>query len=645
MNEKFRKGIILFIELVLCVLNGIFLFVFLLPDSEIWWLGSYANLFGLISFTIGGVPVIIESIWELFRKNLTADILFSIALVATLYLEDFFAVSILIIMMGAGEFVEEWTIDRAHGNLESLLELQPDICHKKINMQGGNNNILDVTVGDIVPEDIIIVKQGERIAVDGFVVNGSGSLDQSALNGESIPILKQIGDSVMSGSLVVEGYLEIKCSVPASESSIEKVIELVKKAQEEKSEFQTLTDKWAQIFAPLILITAFMVWLITQNLYFAITVLVVACPCALVLSVPTAFMAAIANASRHGVWIKSGSSIETIGEIDTVMLDKTGTLTTGNLLVSELISINPKYSEREILEISAILEYFSSHPVAKCLLKNCKDRDIIINPPFNFETIIGIGIKGVVNDTTYYLGNKRLFELEELDLKTDYNNFTKTFEVINKFESSGKLNLFLTSQSEVLGVIALEDELREEVSDFIVGLKKLGIKKIGILSGDSKNRSDVIAESMGIDFVRAELKPKEKYQIVQAELDTEKKVVMIGDGINDAPSLALASVGIAIGIGGTALAVEQADMILLDDNISNLVDIFYLGKRTTRKSKINIALAIFLNIIGIFLSIYGILNPISAAGWHIAQSLIVVVNSTFLLRNKINTSKSIKLIK
>ncbi|MFW9882356.1 MAG: heavy metal translocating P-type ATPase [Candidatus Thorarchaeota archaeon] len=633
MNEKIKKGIVLFIELVLCILNGIFLYVCLLPNSGIWWLGSYANLFGLTSFIIGGIPVIIESIKELFRKNLTADILFSIALVATLYLEDFFAISILIIMMGAGEFIEEWTIDRAHGNLESLLELQPNNCHKKIDMQGGNNKIMDVPIEHIIPDDIIIVKQGERIAVDGLVINGSGSLDQSALNGESISILKQIGDNVMSGSLMVEGYLEIQCTAPASESSIEKVIELVKKAQEEKSEFQTLTDKWAQIFAPLTLITSFMVWLITLNLYFAITVLVVVCPCALVLSVPTAFMAAIANASRRGVWIRSGSSIETIGEIDTVMLDKTGTLTTGNLMVSELMPIKPEYSENKILEISAILEYYSSHPIAKCLLKNCKDKEIIINPPSDFETIIGIGIKGVVNDTTYYLGNKRLFVLEELDIKTDYNNLKKTFEVINKFESTGKLNLFLTSQSEVLGVIVLEDELRKEVSEFIVGLKKLGIKKIGILSGDSKDRSDVIAESVGIDFVRADLKPKDKYQIIQAELDTEKKVAMIGDGINDAPSLTLASIGIAIGIRGTALAVEQADMILLDDNISNLVDIFYLGKRTIRKSKINIALAIFLNVIGIFLSIYGILNPISAAGWHITQSLIVVINSTFLLRN------------
>ncbi|KKL20469.1 hypothetical protein LCGC14_2455160, partial [marine sediment metagenome] len=329
MKEKFKKGIILVLELILCILNGVFLYI--IPDSGVWGIRSYANIFGLISLIIGGIPVIIESIREVFHKNLTADILFSIALIATLYLEDFFAISLLIIMMGAGEFIEEWTINRAHGSLESLIDLQPQICHKKIRETENSSSIEDVSVDKITPDDIIIVKQGERIAVDGIVISGSADVDQSALNGESIPTFMKYNDKVLSGSLIVDGYLEIKCLFPAHESSIEKVIRLVKTAQEEKSEFQTLTDKWAQFFAPIIICVALIAWLITQNLYLSVTILVVACPCALVLSVPTAFVASIANAARNGVWVKSGDSIETIGKIDTVMLDKTGTLTTGNL--------------------------------------------------------------------------------------------------------------------------------------------------------------------------------------------------------------------------------------------------------------------------------------------------------------------------
>ncbi len=629
MNEKYKKGIILIIELVSCILNGVFLYI--LPDSGIWWLGSYANIFGLISFVIGGIPVIIKSIREVFHKNFTADILFAIALIATLYLENFFAISILVIMMGAGEFIEEWTINKAHGNLGSLLELQPQVCHKKTEGNGSLLAIKDVPVDEIVPDDILIVKQGERIAVDSIVISGIANVDQSALNGESIPVLKKFNDKVLSGSLIVDGYLEIKCLFPAHESSIEKIVRLVQIAQEEKSEFQTLTDKWAKFFAPLILFIALIVWLITQNLYFSITILVVACPCALVLSVPTAFVASIANSARYGVWVKSGDSIETIGKVDTVMLDKTGTLTTGNLTIAEIFLINPRFSEDMILKTATNLEYYSSHPVAKCLMHNSNLRKINIDPPSNYSILPGIGITGLTQGKNYYFGNKFLLELEKLNLNHSSEQINITQSLIKQSEESGNLPLILAASSEIIGIITLKDELRDSVSEFIIGLEKLGINRIGILSGDNKSRSDAVAENLGITFVKAHLKPEEKYEIIQNEIDNNHKVAMIGDGINDAPSLALSTIGIAIGQGGTALAASQADMILLDDNISNLLHVFDLGRRTIRKSKINIVLALILNIIGIFLSIYGILNPITAAIWHIMESLIVVINSAFLL--------------
>ena len=256
MNNKVGKGLILAFELLLCILNGVLLFI--LPDSGIWVLNSYANIFGLISFIIGGIPVIIHSIIGLYHRDLTADILFSIALIATLYLEDFFAVSILIIMMGAGEFIEEWTIDRSKGNLESLIELRPEFCHKKTGITDDNTTI-DVPTKSIIVGDVILVKQGERIAIDGIVKKGIANLDQSSITGESMPVFRKQGDSVLSGSLVIDGYLEIECSTPANESSIEKVIRMVKNAQEQKSEFQTLTDKWAQYFAPTIIVISIIV--------------------------------------------------------------------------------------------------------------------------------------------------------------------------------------------------------------------------------------------------------------------------------------------------------------------------------------------------------------------------------------------------
>lgn len=630
MNIKLRKGLVLACELLLCILNGVFLFI--LPDSGIWWLKSYGNIFGLISFIIGGVPVIISSIIELSHKNLTADILFSIALIATLYLEDFFAVSILIIMMGAGDFIEEWTLDRSKGNLESLIELQPEICHKK---NGNTDDIstIDVPTKSIVKDDIILVKQGERIAIDGVVINGNANLDQSSITGESMPIFKKPGDSVLSGSLIIDGYLEIECSVPAKESSIEKVINMVINAQNEKSEFQTLTDKWAKFFAPTIILIAIIVWLLTQNLYYSVTVLVVSCPCALVLSVPTAFIASLGNAANHGVWIKSGDSIEKIGKIDTVMLDKTGTLTTGDLIVNRVIENHPSYSSNKIMNLSASLEYYSSHPIAKCLLEKNNMNGLRIDLPADYDIIPGVGISGIIKNQRYYLGNKSLLEMEELNLNHIEKGVNKNLDEFLKIEvDTGDLGLILAIKDEILGFILLRDELRISVVNFVNGLKTLGIKKIGLISGDNEDRSNQVAEELKIDFVRGNLKPEDKFEIIKKEVAQNHHVAMVGDGINDAPSLALATVGIAIGKGGTAIAASQADVILLTDEISNLVHVIDLGRRTIRKSKINIVLALFLNMFGIYLSLIGFLNPISAALWHIIESLIVVINSSFLLK-------------
>jgi heavy metal translocating P-type ATPase len=539
-------------------------------------------------------------------------------------------------MMGSGEFIEEWTIDRAHGNLDTLLELQPELCHKIENNsnEDGNRIIKDVPIHQIKPDDIILIKQGERVAVDGMVVKGAGNLDQSALNGESLPAFKKVGDEVMSGSLIVDGFLEINCITPASKSSIEKVIKLVKKAQEEKSNFQTITDKWAQIFTPLIISIAIIVWVITENIDYVINILVVSCPCALVLSVPTAFMAAIANASRNGIWVKTGASLETVGKVDHVMLDKTGTITTGSLRISDITSINSKYKKNDILEISGALEYYSSHPIAKCILNVCKAENISVDPPNDSNPIVGIGIKASVRNDTFFLGNQELLELDELDLKIPPLDLKKVKDTIKKYISSGKLTLLLSTKSEVIGVLALEDELRGDVLEFINGLKNLKINRIGILSGDSIDRADIIAKKIGVDNVKANLKPEDKYDLIRAELKADRTVAMIGDGINDAPSLALASIGIAIGIGGTALAAEQADMILHDNNLSNIVKIIKIGRRTIKKSIANIILAIILNICGIFLSLSGLLNPGLAASWHIGQSLIVVLNSTLLLKDK-----------
>ncbi len=652
-KEKIKTLVVLGLELVFVILNRIFLASW--TDPQLGWLVSYANIFGLIAFVIGGIPIIYESVHAAIHKDFTADILFSIALISELFLQQFLAIGILLVMMGMGEYLEEYTIEKAHGNMENLIRLIPEKALVKNSLENSESvdasGFHEIFVSEIEIGNTILIKEGGRIPVDGQIVSGFANLDLSAITGESFPVFHKVNDWVPSGGLILEGHLEIECTQVAAHSSIEKVISLVQKAQSTKSKFQNIVDRWAQFFAPTIILIATIVGLITGELYTAVTILTVSCPCALVLSVPTAFIASLANASSHGIWMKSGEAIEKIAQVDTIMLDKTGTLTTGEMQVKDIIPIKNIMTSEQLLTIGSQLEFYSDHPIGRSFLKEALKQNIEIQPATNILTLKGIGIQGEINGNTYTLGNQQLLSstspaMQANNLQTLQNlqNYEEVMTTISGLEKSGVLSFLLHDATQFIGVITLTDTLRQNVKEMITDLREVGIKRIGVLTGDSLERTNVFAKDLDLDFVHAALTPETKYQLIQEEMKNHAHVAMVGDGINDAPSLALADVGIAIGNKATALTTEQADIILTDANLLNLGRAIRIGKRTLNKSKFNISLAILFNTIGISLALI-FFSHYHAASWHIFQSLLVVLNSVLLLDDSPKEKKRLKQLK
>ncbi|MBD3350035.1 MAG: heavy metal translocating P-type ATPase [Candidatus Lokiarchaeota archaeon] len=621
MKKKFEKAVVLIIEITLLVLNITLYNV--LSDSPNSWLGNWANIFGFISFLIGGVKVIIESIINLMHKDFTADILFSIALTASVIIGLHLTAATLILMMGIGDLLEEWTIEKAHGNIKQMLNLLPDNALIKADRE---QKFVEKSIQEIRLGDKVLVKEGTRIPVDGLVIDGEALVNQSSVTGESIPSLKQKEDQVYAGTLVEEGFIIFCAKSICQDSSLEKVVQLVESAQKEKSNFQEITDKWAQYFTPFIIFIALFVWIGTNNILYTMSVLLVSCPCSLLISVPTAFIAAIANSAKNGLWIKSGKIVEKLGRVNMIFLDKTGTLTSGILSVASIYSSKPRKDiEKTILRLAASAEMMANHPIAKAIITRSKLQNIKPIKPISLKSLKGKGIHAEImlegKQNNILVGNALL--LKNLDKELIVENE----HVVNR--------IYVVQNNEVLGHISLRDELKSSARKMVEGLKEIGLRDVIMLTGDKKEIAEYIANELGIEVYKSQMLPEDKLAVVKESMEIGAIPLFIGDGINDAPSIALSSVGVAIGQGGTDIAVDVADVILLSSNLEKIVYAIKLGKKTLKKAKINILIAIIMNFVGILLSIFGILTPIFASAWHVIQSLIVVLNASLILRFKI----------
>ncbi|MFX0098239.1 MAG: heavy metal translocating P-type ATPase [Candidatus Hodarchaeota archaeon] len=628
MGKKQRKSFIFILEVLLLILS--LALEPHLPYSGWIWLGSWSNIFALSCVLIGGVPVFIDTVKALVKKDLTADILFIIALIAAESVKYHVTGATLVLMMGGGELIEEWTIEKTYEHTTTLMDLQPRSVILKVKL--GNDFLTKkVIIDEVKPGDVLIVKSGENIPVDGTITRGRAEIDASLVTGENLPVLYKEKDFIRSGMLVVDGFLEIETSRVGKESSLGKIQDMIDRARSNKSSMQMVTDTWAKFFAPIILLIAFLTYLFTSNLFFTLSVLLVSCPCSLALSVPTAFIASIGLAARKGIWLKSGKVIEDIGRVNMLILDKTGTITFGISSVEGIERISSSVTDEELLKIIKSMEILSPHPLAKNLLAyidatSQKATDALLEVE-DYKNLPGLGISGTIPGYgQIFIGNKNLMEEKGIDVRETLEHYDKDLEVLEKY------SIFITSKNELLGYVLFQDRVKDNVEKTTKRMRKMGVENIIILTGDSSNAAESIGQVINADLVRSNLLPEDKLQFVKEANEKGAITAMAGDGINDAPAMAISNVGIAMGKNGTALTAQQGDIVLMSDDFSKISYIMRLGKKCVTKARLNIILAVIMNFLGIMLSAFGLLAPVYASLYHVVQSLIVVFNSALLIR-------------
>ena len=566
---------------------------------------------------ISGIPMLLLAMTRLIREKwISSALLIAIAMVASLLIGEVFAAGEVAWIMALGALLEDWTVERAKKGLRNLINLTPQTGRR---ITDGTEEV--IPVDEIRLGDTLRILPGESVPVDGEIIKGTSSLDQSIMTGESLPIDKEVGDEVFCGTMNLYGAIDIKATSLGENSSLQKLIDLVKAADEKQAPTQRIADKWATWLVPVALAIAIATWLVTGNLERGVTVLVVFCPCALILATPTAIMAAIGQATKYGVLIKSGEALETLGGLNTLVFDKTGTLTYGNLEVSDVISLKEDLPSEELLKIVASCEKLSEHPLAKAIVKNAKEAQINIEEPQDFKMYPGKGVTCTNSYGKVYAGNSKFLSEYNIDVDVDCQ--------MDKLKHEGKASIIVALNGEVIGLIGLSDVIREDSKDMIEKLHDLGTETI-LLTGDNSETANYFAGQVGIGKVFGNLLPEEKLSWIEKLKSEGKKVCMIGDGVNDAPALKTADVSVAMGSVGSDVAIEAADIALLGDDIGKIPYLKKLSNSTLFTIKANIAMSMTINAAAIICSVLGLLNPVTGAIVHNAGSCLVVLNAALL---------------
>lgn len=581
------------------------------------------NVIMVMSTVISGITIFKNAFNALRYKLVSIELLVSIAVIGAFIIGEYWEAAAVTFLFLLGAFLESITIDKTRKSIKDLLDSSPKIIRILDNGREKLLNPSDVKVGDIV-----IVKPGEQIGVDGIILEGKAYLNQASITGESMPVFKEENGTVYSGTFIESGYLIIKATKVGKDTTFSKILEVVEEAQDKKARVQRYIEKFSKYYTPGIIILAITFFIITRDLRLSLTLLVIACPGALVLSTPMAVVSAIGNGAKHGILVKGGETLELIGKAKVVAFDKTGTLTVGKPIVTKVRGIG--VSTDEVLKISAILETYSEHPLAQAIIKKASEKlGKIDEVPTKTNLIIGKGIAGVYQNKHYLLGNYRLFT----NLKIDY----EIKEYIVQEESRGQTVILLQEEEQIIGVISLSDEIREESKQLIKSLKKMGIKKVVMLTGDNPLSANYLSQILGIDEYYAELMPDEKVDKLQELQRKYGPTIMVGDGINDAPALTLADIGIAIGGSGNDVSMEIADMVLMSDNIGKLTHGIGLSRKMIKIIKQNITFALVIAF-GLLLGV--IVQKVNLSlGMliHELSVIIVLLNSLRLLRYRVDS--------
>lgn len=567
-----------------------------------------------VAILLCGIPIVKESIIGLITElDIKADLLVTIAILSSLFIGESFAAAEIATIMALGGFLEEYTVSKTQSRIKELVNLSPQTATR---IKEGQEETIDV--GEVKIGDILKVLPGESIPTDGIIISGETSIDQSTLTGESIPVDKKEEDEVYSGTINLYGSFTMKTTKISEDSSLQKLIKLVESSKPENAKIVKTADRWATWIVIIAFVSSIITYFVTGEIIRSVTILVVFCPCALVLATPTAIMASIGNLTKYGILVKDGVSIEELARVNELIFDKTGTLTHGTPEIVEIISED----EGEMMHLLASIESKSEHPLAKAIVKHYNNTDL--EEVEDFKMIIGKGVTGTINGSKIIAGNKKLLKDEGIQIKD--------------MVSSGKIEIYLAKDSELLGKVLLADKLRENSKETIKELKDLGIKTT-LLTGDNHEIGQSIANSVNVTNARFNCLPEDKTEYIrQSQLDGNR-IAMIGDGINDAPSLKKANVGIAMGSIGSDISIEAANIALLNDNIEDTPHLIGISRKTIRTIHINICASLTLNIIAIILAILGILNPIAGALVHNIGSVIVIIYSSTLTKYNFNKQK------
>ena len=585
-----------------------------------------------VAIILCGLPIIKEAATCLYEEfDIKADVLVSLALIASVIIGEIFAAGEISVIMTIGALLEDLTVQKAQSGIENLVKLTP----KQARIIRDNKEIM-INADDIEIGDIVRVIAGETIPVDGVIIKGQSSIDESIMNGESLPVDKYVGDDVLSGTINQYSTFDIKATKTSQDSSLKRMIKLVKEADSKKAPIVSLTDRWATWIVVIALVSSIGTYLVTHQILRSVTILVVFCPCALVLATPTAIMAGIGNASKYGMLIKGGDVVERLSKIKNIAFDKTGTLTYGKLSVVEYKSFCPKYDDEAFLKILASVEAYSEHPLGKAITSYYKENNEELLDIQNFTVNPGKGITANLGEKSILVGNLKLIKDVDINLNKDIINISE------EFTKKGCTVIYLSIDNKLIGYVALSDILREEAKEVISYIKSQKINPV-MLTGDNKNSAQNIANIVGIDDIHPSLLPEDKMNIIKNLEDSKSPTCMIGDGVNDALALKYSSVGISMGSIGSDIAIEASDIALASDDIKNIPYLLYLSKKTMKTIKLNITFSLALNFLAIILAITGILNPVVGALVHNLGSVFVILNSAKLLKTRNNLDLHIKI--